>query len=122
MAACLGVATGFFGTDLFDGSKHEDIVAAKDTALVPEVKRTEYDVQGQDEDGFLTLMDDQYERRFDLKPPSYPEGLEQSLLAAMEKAQAAAEAGEEGGYLTVRVAVIEAMGMEAIKEFKIVKE
>ena len=118
----MAVATGFFGTDLFDGSKHEDIVAAKDTALVPEVKRTEYDVQGQDEDGFLTLMDDQYERRFDLKPPSYPEGLEQSLLAAMEKAQAAAEAGEEGGYLTVRVAVIEAMGMEAIKEFNIVKE
>ena len=89
---------------------------------MPCVRRTEYDVQGTDEDGFLTLMDDQYERRFDLKPPSYPEGLEQSLLAAMEKAQAAAEAGEEGGYLTVRVAVIEAMGMEAIKEFKIVKE
>ena len=33
-----------FGTELFDGSKHEDIVAAKDTALVPEVKRTEYDL------------------------------------------------------------------------------
>ena len=107
---------------MFDGSKHEDIVAAKDTALVPCVRRTEYSVQGKDEDGFLTIMDDQYERRFDLKPPSYPEGLAESLLAAMDKAEAAAEAGQEGGYLTVRVAVIEAMGMEAIKEFKIVKE
>ena len=47
----------FTAIDIFDGSKHEDIVPSTHTAHVPVVTRMEYQVIGL-EDGYLQLMTD----------------------------------------------------------------
>ena len=77
----------FTAIDIFDGSKHEDIVPSTHTAHVPVVTRMEYQVIGL-EDGYLQLMTDDGEMKEDLQPPSYPEGLGADLEAAIEAAEA----------------------------------
>ena len=86
----------FTAIDIFDGSKHEDIVPSTHTAHVPVVTRMEYQVIGL-EDGYLQLMTDDGEMKEDLQPPTYPEGLGADLEAAIEAAE------DEG--LTVVVSV-----------------
>ena len=77
----------FTAIDIFDGSKHEDIVPSTHGAMVPVVTRVEYQVIGL-EDGYLQLMTDDGEMKEDLQPPSYPEGLGADLEAAIEAAEA----------------------------------
>ena len=99
----------FTAIDIFDGSKHEDIVPSTHTAHVPVVTRMEYQVIGL-EDGYLQLMTDDGDMKEDLQPPTYPEGLGADLEAAIEAAE------DEG--LTVVVSVVGAMEKEAVVSFK----
>ena len=102
----------FTGLDLFDGSKIMDIHQSTHNADCPVVTRKEYDVMGVDDEDYLTLMDDAYERRFDLSLPEFPVGMDDELRAAI----ALAAEGDK----TVRVAVVGAMGAEAVTSFKVV--
>ena len=77
----------FTAIDIFDGSKHEDIVPSTHGAMIPVVTRMEYQVIGL-EDGYLQLMTDDGEMKEDLQPPTYPEGLGADLEAAIEAAEA----------------------------------
>lgn len=52
--------------DIFDGKKHEDICPSTHNMECPIVKRTEYQLIDMDEEGFVTLMDDNGETRDDL--------------------------------------------------------
>ena len=77
----------FTAIDIFDGSKHEDIVPSTHGAMIPVVTRMEYQVIGL-EDGYLQLMTDDGDMKEDLQPPTYPEGLGADLEAAIEAAEA----------------------------------
>ena len=104
----------FTAADIFDGSKHEDVIPGTHTAIIPFVTRTEYQVVGIDEDDgdMLSLMSDDGDMKEDLGPPSYPEGMDEELKAAILKAE------NEGR--TVYVTVTGAMGKEQISSFKTV--
>merc|ERR1712037_228638 len=53
--------------DIFDGKKLEDICPSTHNMECPIVKRTELQLIDMDEEGFVTLMDDQGETRDDLQ-------------------------------------------------------
>ena len=110
----MGVPTGFFGTDIFDGSKHEDIIPSTHTAHIPFVTRKEYNVIGIDDEEYISLMNDDGDMKEDLKPPTWPEGLGDDPKAAIEDAEASGK--------TVVVSVIGAMEKEQITSFKVVDE
>jgi translation initiation factor 5A len=100
----------FTAIDIFTGDKLQDLHQSTHNASCPVVVRTEYDVMGVDDDDYMTLMDDAYERRFDLKLPTFPEGTGAELRTAIEQAAADDK--------TVRVAVTAAMGRELVTSFK----
>ena len=100
----------FTAADIFDGSKHEDVIPGSHTATIPFVDRIEYMVVGIDEEDFLQLMGDDGDMKEDLGLPKYPEGMDDDLRAAIEAAEAASK--------TVYVSVVSAMGKEQITSFK----
>jgi len=53
--------------DIFDNKKYEDICPSTHNMECPLVKRTEYQLIDMDDEGFVTLMDDNGETRDDLK-------------------------------------------------------
>nr|CAB3241968.1 eukaryotic translation initiation factor 5A [Phallusia mammillata] len=53
--------------DIFDGKKYEDICPSTHNMSVPHVNRKEYQLVDLDEDGYLSLMDDNGEVRNDIK-------------------------------------------------------
>ena len=102
----------FTAIDIFDGSKHEDIIPSTHTAHLPFVNRTEYTVIGI-EDGYLQMMQDDGEMKEDLTLPTYPEDLGSQLEEAIETAEATGK--------TVVVSVISAMEKEAVTSFKTIE-
>lgn len=53
--------------EIFDGKKYEDICPSTHNMECPIVTRTEYQLIDMDEDGYVTLMDDNGETRDDLQ-------------------------------------------------------
>ena len=104
----------FTAIDIFDGSKHEDIIPSTHTAHIPFVTRKEYNVIGIDDEDFISMMNDDGDMKEDLQPPNWPEKLGDDLREAITEA-------EESGK-TVVVSVIGAMGKEQITSFKVVEE
>jgi translation initiation factor 5A len=102
----------FTAIDIFDGSKHEDIIPSTHTAHLPFVNRAEYTVIGI-EDGYLQMMQDDGEMKEDLTLPTYPEDLGSQLEEAIATAEATGK--------TVVVSVISAMEKEAVTSFKTVE-
>jgi len=87
------------GIDIFDGKKYEDMSPSTHNMEVPNVKRTELTCIDVNEDGYLTLMDDQGETREDLHCNHNPE-----LAAEIQKKY---DDGDE-----FMVTVLSAMGKE----------
>lgn len=87
------------GIDIFDGKKYEDMSPSTHNMEVPNVTRTELSCIDVNEDGYLTLMDDNGETREDLHCNHNPE-----LLAEIQKKF---EDGDE-----FMVTVLKAMGKE----------
>merc|ERR1712146_263465 len=57
------------GIDIFTGKKHEDSVPTSHNVDCPNVTKVEYTLISCDDDGYVTLMDDDGEMREDLKLP-----------------------------------------------------
>lgn len=71
--------------DIFTGKKLEDMIPSTHGTTVPNVKREEYTLVSVDqEDDFMTLMDENGEMREDLKLPKYPESASEELVAFLE--------------------------------------
>jgi len=83
--------------DIFDGKKYEDICPSTHNMQVPNVVRKEHLVVSIEEDGYLTLMDDNNDTRSDIK--AKPE-----LLKEIE---AIYDAGDD-----CMVTILSAMGRE----------
>ena len=94
------------GLDVFTNKKYEDICPSTHNMDVPFVKRKDYELMSIEDDGFLSMFDnDNSTLKEDLK---MPEGeLGQQIRDAFEK--------DEGGILCT---VITAMGEEAILAMK----
>merc|ERR1711973_129425 len=90
--------------DIFDGKKYEDICPSTHNMECPTVKRTEYQLIDMDDEGFVTLMDDNGETRDDLQATD-PEVAKQ----IREKV----DAGEDA-----LVCVLKAIGKEMIMSMK----
>jgi len=59
----------FVAIDIFNGKKVEDLVPASHTTYAPFVKKTEYQAMDVDDDGFVTVLDNDGNTREDLKLP-----------------------------------------------------
>ncbi|XP_057716383.1 eukaryotic translation initiation factor 5A-2 isoform X2 [Corythoichthys intestinalis] len=93
------------GLDLFTGKKYEDICPSTHNMNVPNVKRTDYMVMDHDDDGFLSLMDDNSEQRDDLK---MPEGeLGEAIIKKLEEGE------------SILVTVLKAIEDEQVVAFKV---
>merc|ERR1712146_692016 len=57
------------GVDIFTGKKHEDSVPTSHNVDCPNVTKTEFTLISCDDDGYVTIMDDDGEMREDLKLP-----------------------------------------------------
>merc|ERR1712159_205628 len=90
--------------DIFDGKKYEDVCPSTHNMECPIVKRTEYQLIDMDDEGFVTLMDDNGETRDDLQCTD-PEVNKQ----IREKV----DAGEDA-----LVCVLKAIGQEMIMSMK----
>ncbi|CAL1531171.1 unnamed protein product [Lymnaea stagnalis] len=86
------------GIDLFTGKKYEDICPSTHNMSVPVVIRKDYECINKDDDGFLSLMDDNGETREDLKCPDNEIGKE--ICERLQKGEA------------IQVTVMKSMGEE----------
>lgn len=94
------------GLDIFTGKKHEDICPSTHNMDVPVINRSDWQVIDIDDDGFLTLMDDNGETREDLKTTQVFEDV-------LKDIEAKHEAGED-----MMVTVLAAVGQEKIVSVK----
>jgi translation elongation factor IF5A len=101
----------FVGIDIFTGKKYEDLTPSTHNCDVPNVFRNEYTLIDINEDGFVSLMEENGSTRDDLKLPAGTD--ESEKLASTIKAESA-----EGKELVV--SVLKAMGEEMINSVKVV--
>uniref|UniRef100_A0A7S3UHX2 Eukaryotic translation initiation factor 5A n=1 Tax=Picocystis salinarum TaxID=88271 RepID=A0A7S3UHX2_9CHLO len=96
----------FVAIDIFTGKKLEDLQPSSHNAMVPHVKRTEYQLLDIDEeDGFVSLMTEDGDTKDDLKMPNDAD-LAKQITESFE-------AGND-----VYVIVVSAMDEEAIQSMK----
>lgn len=100
----------FTAIDIFTNKKYEDIIPATHTAHIPVVTRKDYDLIDIDEEGFMTLMDEEGETKEDLKLPEQPDNYARELTKAFNDAS---EAGKG-----IQVSVCCAMGHEQVMSHK----
>jgi len=96
-----------FGTNVFTNKKVEDNQASTHNMEVPNIKRNEYLLQYVDDEGFLSLMDDNGTMKEDVRLPENELG--QEILAALNK-----ETDKE-----ILVCILSAMDEEAAISFKV---
>ena len=97
------------GIDIFTGKKYETICPTSHSVETPVIKREEWQVTDMDEEGFLSLMNEACEEKFDLKVEE--EDIKAGIREALDK-----------GSETVLVTVCSAMETEKVMDFKTVKE
>jgi len=100
----------FTAIDIFTNKKYEDIIPATHTAHIPVVTRKDYDLIDIDEEGFMTLMDEEGETKEDLKLPEQPDNYARELTKAFN------DASESGKGISVSVCC--AMGHEQVMSHK----
>lgn len=96
------------GLDVFTSKKYEDMCPSTHNMEQVVTKRKEYQCLDVNDEGFLTLMDDEGETREDLKMP-----FEEVSPDAFKKVSKAMKEKE-----SIQVIVMSAMGQEAIIEAK----
>lgn len=101
----------FVAVDIFTGKKYEDLTPSSHNCEVPNINRSEYSIIDINEEGFVTLMDDNGGTREDLTLPKGTEEAEK--LAEQLKDQF-------GEGLEIVVTVTKAMGEEMISSSKII--
>lgn len=94
------------GIDIFTGNKYEDICPSTHNMEVPNVTRKDYQVNDIDDEGYMTLMDDNCGQRSDLKVPTGVLG-EEILNKFNEEDQ-------------IAVTVLKAMGQEVAVGVKVI--
>lgn len=97
--------------DIFTNKKYEDIFPTSHNVDVPFIKKTEVDLIAISEDGTVTYIGEDGENRDDLKLPEG--GEEDAWVEDLKKAE------EENK--SIKITVMEAMGMEKIVSFREVK-
>jgi len=100
----------FVAIDIFTGKKYEDLTPSTHNCDVPNVFRNEYTLIDINEDGYVSLMEENGGTREDLKLPTGTD--EADKLAVQLKADFAE--GKE-----IIVTVLKAMGEEMINSMKI---
>ncbi|BAM39375.1 eukaryotic translation initiation factor [Theileria orientalis strain Shintoku] len=94
------------GIDIFTGKKYEDICPTSHNMDVPHVKRTEIQLIGIEDDGFVTLLNPDGSCKNDLQLPKDSEGNHDDVA---KQVQTLFDSGKE-----VLVTVLTACGMEKI--------
>ncbi|KAK2196809.1 bifunctional Translation elongation factor IF5A-like/Nucleic acid-binding [Babesia duncani] len=94
------------GIDIFTGKKYEDICPTSHNMDVPHVKRTEIQLIGIEDDGFVTLLNPDGTCKTDLQLPKDNEGNPDEVA---KQIQNLVDAGKE-----VLVTVLTAVGQEKI--------
>jgi len=103
--------------DIFTGKKYEMIETTSHDVEVPNVTKAEYTLVDIDEDGFMSLMDEQGNMKADLKVPDDEVG--EGIKAFWAKKQADdAEVADKELFVTTQ----SAMNHEAAVAFKLSKE
>lgn len=103
----------FVGVDIFTGKKYEDMCPSSHNCDVPNISRKEYTLMDINNEGYLSLMEENGTIREDLKLPT---GTDEADKLA-ESIQAQYEAGEE-----LVVSVLKAMGDEMVNSVKAVNQ
>uniref|UniRef100_A0A1E1X1A0 Eukaryotic translation initiation factor 5A n=1 Tax=Amblyomma aureolatum TaxID=187763 RepID=A0A1E1X1A0_9ACAR len=98
------------GVDIFTGKKYEDVCPTSHNMEVPHVKRTEFQLIGVDDDGFVSLLNTDGTCKDDLQLPRDSDG---SFDDVAKQIQALVAAGKE-----VLVTVLSAVGQEKIVQCK----
>lgn len=102
----------FVGIDIFTGKKYEDLTPSTHNCDVPNVFRNEYTLLDINEEGFVSLMEENGSTRDDLKLPT---GTDEADKLAVTLKDEFAEGKE------IVVTVLKAMGQEMINSMKIVQ-
>lgn len=97
------------GLDIFTGRKYETICPTSHSVETPVIKREEWQVTDMDEEGFLSLMNEACEEKFDCKVEE--EAMKNGIREALDK-----------GTETVLVTVVSAMDTEKVMDWKTIKE
>lgn len=101
----------FVGIDIFTGKKYEDLTPSTHNCDVPNVTRSEYTLIDINDEGFVSLMEENGSTRDDLRLPTGTD--EADKLAVQLKADFSD--GKE-----IVVSVLKAMGDEMINSMKVV--
>ena len=97
------------GIDIFTAKKYETICPTSHSVETPVIKREEWQVTDMDEEGFLSLMNEACEEKFDCKVEE--EEMKAGIREALDK-----------GSETVLVTVVSAMETEKVMDWKTIKE
>ncbi len=103
--------------DIFTGKKYEMIETTSHNVEVPNVSKSEFTLIDIDEDGFMSLMDEDGNMKSDLKVPEDEVG-EQIKAAWEKKNNDDPEIGDKDIYVTTQ----SAMGHEQALSIKFAKE
>lgn len=101
----------FVATDIFTGKKYEELTPSSHNCEVPNIDRSEFSVIDINDEGYVTLMDDNGNTREDLQLPKGTEDLEKVADAIKDNHAN----GEE-----IIVVVTKALGEEMILQCKVV--
>lgn len=103
----------FVAIDVFTGKKYEDLTPSSHNCDVPNVKRLEFQLIDVNDEGFVTLMDDNGNTREDLM---LPKGTDEADKLA-ETIKTYHTDGKE-----MVVTVLKAMGEEMINQVKVIND